>query len=547
MIAVHLIHVAIFGFATTRPEATPPELRALHYLVIIHGAMVPITAGLIAMVVRVRRPERAALIGPLVATIYLAHGAVCTACNLITVPSLTTYVGYCLSLAVVLYLPPRPALVAYSVGLIALVASLVAIVPSPAIFVATMPTCVSITAVCVGLVAVLHAGRRRDFRQRLTIKRQRDELERLNAELERRVHSQVGEIVARAGEVDQLNAQLQAQVRARSDELSLALARLAQQRHPAGAVLRGTVLGGRFVVGDVIGEGGMGAVYAGTDRATGARVALKVVQATSTRTLEALRRFAREAGTAAAITHPAVVRMIDVDISDDGLLFQAQELIDGVPLSRQLQGAWSPADAARLGAVLCDALAAAHAAAVIHRDVKPENVMLTASAPGLKLLDFGIAKLHAAVQGHGRGDGTDTMTRTGMVVGTPAYMAPEQALGTAVTDRADVYAVGAILFRLLTERPPFEAESARALVAVRALHDPPRVRAFQPTVPASLAELVDGCLVRPAADRPSAAELAPRLAAWADAAGAPALEFAARRACDAIATASSNHRAVPMC
>jgi serine/threonine-protein kinase len=470
--------------------------------------------------------------GPTVTGLYLVHGAVCTAMNLLAVQSVSTYVGYSLGMGVILCISPRAALATYGLGLAALIGAELAIVPSAAMLVSTLPTCVTITAVGLALAAVFYTARRREFDQRLTIEHQRDQLGTLNAELERRVQVQVGEI--------------QAQVRARSSELSLALARLARRR-PDDAMLRGTVLGGRFVVGDVIGEGGMGAVYDGVDRATGDQVAIKVVQATSSRTLDALRRFADEASAAAAIVHPAVVRMIDIGISDEGLLFQAQELIRGESLARRLSRAWRPGDAARLGAVLCDALAAVHAVGVVHRDVKPENAMLTAAAPGLKLLDFGIAKLHAAVQGHGRGDGTDTMTRTGMVVGTPAYMAPEQALGTAVTDRADVYAVGAILFRLLTERPPFEAESARALVAVRALHDPPRVRAFQPTVPASLAELVDGCLVRPAADRPSAAELAPRLAAWADAAGAPALEFAARRACDAIATASSNHRAVPMC
>jgi hypothetical protein len=533
MIAVHLLHVVIFGFAATHSGANPSELRALGYLVIAHGAMVPITGILTVMVFRVRRPGFASLMGPLVATIYLSHGALCTACNLIDVQSLTTYVGYCLGLAVILYLPPRPAMIAYAIGLVALVASLAAIVPTLAIFVTTMPTCTSVTVVGVGLAAALHAGRRREFSQRLTIERQRDELAALNAELERRVRAQVGEIGSRAGVIDQLNAQLQVQVRARSSELSLALARLAQQHRHETTVLRGTVLGGRFIVGDVIGEGGMGAVYAGTDQLTGARVALKVIQATSTRTLDALRRFAREAGTAAAVSHPAVVRMIDVDISHDGLLFQAQELIDGEPLARQVKRAWSPGSAARLGAVLCDALAAAHAVAVVHRDVKPENVMLTASAPGLKLLDFGIAKLHAAVQGYG----VDAMTRTGMIVGTPAYMAPEQALGATVTDRADVYAAGVILFRLLSERLPFEAESALAIATLRAQHGAPRLRTFQPSIPESLADLVDRCLARHAADRPSAADLASRLAAWADAAGAPPLELIANRHRDAIATA----------
>jgi serine/threonine protein kinase len=218
--------------------------------------------------------------------------------------------------------------------------------------------------------------------------------------------------------------------------------------------------------------------------------------------------------------------MLDVDISDDGLLYQVQELVCGEPLARMARRAWSPADAARLGAVLCDALAAAHTVGVVHRDVKPENIMLTASAPGMKLLDFGIAKLYAAVHGHG----ADRMTCTGMIIGTPAYMAPEQALGaTEVTDRVDVYAAGGILFSLLSERNPFEAESPHAMMMSRLLHEAPSVRAFRPSVPEPLARLVDGCLARQPDARPAAAELASQLAAWADLAGAPPLEGSVRR------------------
>jgi len=399
-------------------------------------------------------------------------------------------------------------------------------VPRGIAFFATMPTCATITVVGAALASLLYAARRREFRQRLTIERQRDQLGALNSDLERRVQAQVGEIVAHAAEVDQLNAQLRAQVRARSSELSLALARLAQQREQGEGVLRGTLLGGRFLVGDVIGEGAMGVVYEGLDQATRARVAIKVVQATSTRTLDALRRFAHEAGAAAAITHPAIVRMLDVDISDDGLLYQVQELIDGEPLGRTAQRAWAPGDVARLGAVLCEALAAAHAAGIVHRDVKPDNIMLTTAAPGLKLLDFGIAKLYAAVHGHDE----DAVTRTGMIVGTPAYMAPEQVLGAAdVSDRADVYAVGVVLFRLLAGRLPFDIESPRETMISRLLDDPPSVRAFQPLVPEPLAQLIDRCLAREPTERPPAAELAVQLARWADTAGAPPLDVTRAR------------------
>ena len=519
MVVVHVVHAWLFWVAAAEPGALNEVTRvALSRLVVVHATMVPITGLLTALVFRSPRGVVPRLMGPVVATLYLVHGALCTAIGLASTQSVSTYVGYCLGMAVILCIAPRTAVIAYCIGLATLVVSLVAIIPSSVAFLATMPTCGTITAVGVALAMTLYAARRRAFRQRVTIERQRDQLGALNTDLERRVQAQVGEIVAHAAEVEQLNAQLRAQVRARSTELSLALARLAERRR-GSAVPSGTLLGGRFLVGDVIGEGAMGVVYRGIDQVSRARIAIKVVQATSTQTLEALRRFAREAGAAAAIAHPAVVRMLDVDISDDGLLYQVQELVDGQALARAMQRAWRPGDAARVGAVLCDALAAAHAVGVVHRDVKPENIMLTRTAPGLKLLDFGIAKLYAAVHGG------DAVTRTGMIIGTPAYMAPEQVLGASeVGDRADVYAAGVILFRLLSARHPFESESPREMMMSRLLDDAPRVRTVQPPVPAALAQLVDRCLARRPDERPSAAELAGQLARWANAAGAPPLE-----------------------
>ena len=525
MVVVHVIHAWLFwAAADERGSLTEAMVQALGRLAVVHIMMVPITGFLSVLVYRSTRRIVARGMAPLVATLYLVHGAICTAIGLIATQSVSTYVGYCLGMAVILCISTRTAVIAYATGLASLVVSLLVVMPTSVAFLATMPTCGTITVVGVALAAVAYGARRREFRQRLTIERQRDELGALNADLERRVAAQVGEIVVHANEVEQLNAQLRAQVRARSSELSLALARLAQRRQ-GSTPLRGTLLGGRFVIGEVIGEGAMGVVYRGVDQATDTRVAIKVVQATSTRTLDALRRFAHEAGTAAAITHPAVVRMLDVDVSDDGLLYQVQELIYGDSLAQVAEPAWSPGDTARLGAVLCDALAAAHAVGVVHRDVKPENIMLTTTAPGLKLLDFGIAKLYAAVHGQGG----DAMTRTGVIVGTPAYMAPEQVLGTIdITDRADVYAVGGVLFRLLTEHQPFEGESVREVMMSRLLADAPSVRAVAPLVPEALAQLIDGCLVREAEARPSAAALGSQLARWADAAGAPPLEGSAR-------------------
>jgi serine/threonine protein kinase len=223
-------------------------------------------------------------------------------------------------------------------------------------------------------------------------------------------------------------------VRSRSTELSHALARLATRRSGADT-LRGTLIGGRFRLGDLLGAGGMGAVYAGVDTSTGAPVAVKVIPARSAGHLDGLHRFLREARVAAAITHPAVVRMLHVDVSEDGLFFQVQELVNGETLTAVLHTGARPSApaAARLVSVLCSALAAAHAEGVVHRDVKPSNIMLTEAAPGLRLVDFGISKL--------AGDEfVEEVTRVGAVLGTPAYMSPEQRAGSPdLAGSSDVY------------------------------------------------------------------------------------------------------------
>jgi serine/threonine-protein kinase len=245
-----------------------------------------------------------------------------------------------------------------------------------------------------------------------------------------------------------------------------------------------------------------------------------VIPAACARELDALRRFLQEATSTATVNHPAVVRVLHVDVSGDGMLFQVQELVDGDTLQRRLtERPWDPGVVARIAGVLCEALAAAHAGGVIHRDVKPSNVMLTRAAPGLKLLDFGIAKLREAASF------AEVETRTGAVLGTPAYMAPEQIGGaTDLGDRLDVYAVGVILFLLLTGRLPFEAESARKMLLAHVLDAPPDPRSLEESVPDDLAALVARCLQKEPEDRPGAAELASALAAFARARNAPKLE-----------------------
>ena len=215
--------------------------------------------------------------------------------------------------------------------------------------------------------------------------------------------------------------------------------------------------------------------------------------------------------------------MLHVGITKEGLLFQVQELVEGETLARARgTSKWRAADVARLGSVLAEALAAAHVASVVHRDVKPANVILTTAAPGLKLLDFGIAKLE---------DGESTSgTRTGTALGTPAFMAPEQIDRAAdVTDRADVYAAAITMFLLLTARYPFEGLSAQEIMLGHQVLEAPDARSIEPTIPEPLAALLKACLAKDPASRPTAKSLMHDLARIADDLGAAPLESIVQR------------------
>lgn len=525
MAVAHAIHLAVFRVSPLERNAIAPHI--VHWrdeVAAAHAVTLVIAVALAIAVWQFGRSRAGHWLGPLTAATYLMHGALVAGIDQLSVTSVTPFIGYCLGVAVVVCLSPPAALLVYAIGLSTFVPAIVTMQPSASARLAALPNGFTIVVVSVALAWMLYIARRRDFTQRVTIDEQRAALAELNVGLERRVKEQVDEIVLRAGEVDELNAQLHAKVRARSAELSIALAKLAS-RGADGELRRGVVLGDRFEVQEMLGAGGMGAVYAGVDRMTDTRVAIKVIQASSSRQLDALHRFIREAGTAAKIDHPAVVRMIHVDVSDDGMLFQAQELVEGDTLQvrlRRSQG-WSPGVAARLVSVLCEALAAAHAVGVVHRDVKPANVMITEDPPGLRLLDFGISKLYDDAPGDEGG------TRTGAILGTPAYMAPEQMDGARhVTDRADVYAVGVILFLLLTARLPFEGATPRATLLSAVLRDAPDVRSLQPEASETLALLVSRCLEKDPELRPSAEALARELGTFAEDNGVAPLDVLER-------------------
>jgi serine/threonine-protein kinase len=263
----------------------------------------------------------------------------------------------------------------------------------------------------------------------------------------------------------------------------------------------------------------MGVVYRGHDRVTGRAVAVKVVHAGSANELDGLHRFLREAEALASLTHPAIVRSLHVDVSEDGRLFQVMELVEGETLESYLAhaGALRPGVASRLVGVLAGALAAAHAAGVIHRDVKPSNVMLTREAPGLKLLDFGIAKLRDAGVAGGR--------TAGGILGTPEFLAPEQVNAPAsVSAPADVYALGLVLYLCLAGRMPFESATARNWLIMHLAQAPKEISELVPGLDPALAETVMACLSKDPAARPSASVVAATLSTLAGGEEVPSLE-----------------------
>jgi hypothetical protein len=513
MAVVHLVHVVAFHpSATERAHLDPTLLMWRDGIWLVHASTMVAAVGLWSWL-RAGGDRAAHRVPIVVAATWLLHAAAIAAVDQLNAPTVSPFIGYSLGIAVILCLSPREAAAVYGLGVVAYLAAIFTMQPSPDVRMALLPNGPSVSAVSMVLVVLLDGARRRDFTQRKTILAQAEALAKLNAGLEQRVQEQISEITARASEVDRLNAQLQAQVRTRSIELSNALARLAERRGGDAPLPRGMLLGGRFEIQHLLGIGGMGAVYSGTDKDTGHPVAIKVIQATSASQLDALHRFLREAGTAAAITHPGVVRMLHVDVSADGMFFQVQELVEGETLQHLLAriGRCEPALAARIGAGLCEALAAAHARGVVHRDVKPGNVMLTRTPPGLKLLDFGVSKLNEEEAD------TSVGTRAGVILGTPAFMGPDQLAGAGnVTDRADMYAVGVTLWLMLAGRYPFSNTTLRGMV-LNHLGPPPDLRNVEPATAPELAAAVSQCMAKDPEDRPTAAELGQRLAAFADA------------------------------
>src|SRR5438046_2062152 len=270
-------------------------------------------------------------------------------------------------------------------------------------------------------------------------------------------------------------------------------------------------LAGRYTVARELGRGGMATVYLATDVKLGRRVAIKVLPPT-TRAYLGSGRFQREVLFAAQLSHPHIVPLFEADEAD-GLLFYVMEYVEGESLHDRLSrgGPLSIEDAVRIASEVGDALQYAHENGVIHRDVKPENILL--SRGHALVSDFGIAKLMEE-----RGDSErPTLTGAGIAVGTAAYMSPEQASGDKRIDpRRDVYSLAAVLYEMLAGEPPFTGPSAQA-IAARVLNDPPRpIRTVRPGLPVHLERALARGLAKSPADRHRTAR------AFVDALAAPA-------------------------
>jgi serine/threonine protein kinase/CheY-like chemotaxis protein len=316
---------------------------------------------------------------------------------------------------------------------------------------------------------------------------------------------------------DQVKASVARAVELRRQRLQ---AKLALSAHSGARVraptedLVGTLLAGRYRVGARLGSGGMGSVHEAVREDLGNMpVAIKVLHPTLATDLDVLRRFEREAHTVASLDHPNIVRIVDFHMVPDEPALLVMERLHGFSVADALTMGqkFEVEEVAFITLQVLAALEAAHGANVVHRDLKPDNIFLI-SLPGtpnvVKILDFGVAKLVD-------GPRNDKLTQTGMVMGTPAYMAPEQARGVTVDARCDLYAVGCLMYEALTGRPPFAAENYNALIYEIQLGTPPKLLDYRPEVDAAFVRLIEKAMARdPEARFQTARSMADAVSDW---------------------------------
>ena len=248
-----------------------------------------------------------------------------------------------------------------------------------------------------------------------------------------------------------------------------------------------------FQITALLGEGGMGAVYEARHRVIDRKIAIKVLKRELARDQEFLARFVNEAKAASSIRHPSIIEVFDVGLLEDQLAYLMMELLEGESLARRLRrvGRLSLEGALAITAQAASALTAAHGQDIVHRDLKPDNLFLLRdpAAPGgerVKVLDFGIAKLRPEVAG------PDVRTQTGNILGTPAYMSPEQCRGMIadIDHRSDIYSLGIILYEMLCGDPPFTSTGQGDLLIRQATQAPRPPRQLNPAIPAAVNQAI---------------------------------------------------------
>jgi len=262
------------------------------------------------------------------------------------------------------------------------------------------------------------------------------------------------------------------------------------------------IIAGRFRVECEIGRGGMGTVYRALHLGLERPVAVKILKQEFAAASEVAERFMREARTMSRLRHPRAAMIFDAGHLADGRPFIVMEYVEGATLAETLarEGTFAPERAVRVASEICDVLAEAHALGIVHRDLKPSNIIL--NERGVCVLDFGIAKV---LQTSTEMTRTHATTESGLVIGTPRYMSPEQCLGHKVGPASDLYSVGVLLYEMLTGRPPFVDVLSSAVLVKQATAQPTPLVALRPDVPRTLAHAVHALLAKNPAHRPASA------------------------------------------